>query len=487
MAHRENRKPYKLPEPLYCDPDEISGGITMEIVDKYIRLHETRLQRYRYLENLYKGFHDIFNQPEKPEWKPDNRMAVNFPRYITDTFDGYGYGIPVKTVHPDDHINELIADFERENEMSDHYTEMVRYCCMYGHAWEYLYQDEDSRTCVSAVTPKELFCVYDDTMKRRALFAVRYGYHESGDRKGERYGEILTREGIEYFDKGLKTGEPQVNQYGRIPVVEWQLNSDRMGLYEPVTGLIELYNHTVAEKANDVDAFAEAYLAVLGAELDEEGIYRIRDNRIINLFGTDDAKDAVIQFLQKPTADGTQENLLDRIERLIFQISMVANISDESFGSATSGAALSYKLWSTSNVVRTFNTKIEKSLRKRFKLWCSLGTNCPNPDAWRDLTFTFSANVPKNIQEETATAVQASGLVSQKTQLGLLSYVSDVDAEMEQMVKEQEEQDKRNEERMNRMYGGDTEVAAMQLNKASVTKQIDGAAGETEDDEESNS
>ena len=487
MAHRENRRPYKLPEPLYCDPDEISGGITMELVEKYIKLHEMRMQRYSYLENLYKGFHDIFNQPEKPDWKPDNRMAVNFPRYITDTFDGYGYGIPVKTTHPDDGINDRISDFERENEMSDHYTEMVRFCCMYGHAWEFLYQDEDHRTCVSSVTPKELFCVYDDTMKQRALFGVRYGWHESGGHKGERYGWILTREETIYFDKGGITGDRQDNPYGRIPVVEWQLNSDRMGLYEPVTGLIELYNHIMAEKANDVDAFAEAYLTVLGAELDEDGIYRIRDNRIINLFGTDDARDAVVQFLQKPTADSTQENLLDRIERLIFQIAMVANISDESFGSATSGAALSYKLWSTSNVVRTFNTKIEKSLRKRFKLWCSLSTNCPNPEAWRDLTFTFSANIPKNIQEETATAVQASGLVSQKTQLGLLSYVPDVDAEMEQMVKEQEEQDKRNEERMNRMYGGDTEVAAMQLNKASVTKQIDGAAGETEDDEESNS
>ena len=71
MAHRENRRPYKLPEPLYCDPDEISGGITMELVEKYIKLHEMRMQRYSYLENLYKGFHDIFNQPEKPDWKPD--------------------------------------------------------------------------------------------------------------------------------------------------------------------------------------------------------------------------------------------------------------------------------------------------------------------------------------------------------------------------------------------------------------------------------
>ena len=106
-----------------------------------------------------------------------------------------------------------------------------------------------------------------------------------------------------------------------------------------------------------MDAFAEAYLAVLGAELDEDGIYKIRDNRIINLYGTDDAKDILVQFLQKPTADGTQENLLDRLEQLIYRTSMVSDISDETFGSATSGTALAFKLLPMSNLAAGFDRK----------------------------------------------------------------------------------------------------------------------------------
>ena len=92
-----------------------------------------------------------------------------------------------------------------------------------------------------------------------------------------------------------------------------------MGLFEPITGLVETYNATLGEKANDVDAFAEAYLAILGAELDEDGVRHIRDNRSSIWYGTDNAKDILIQFLQKPTADGTQENLLNRLETLIYQ------------------------------------------------------------------------------------------------------------------------------------------------------------------------
>lgn len=427
------RRPYKLPEPLQCSADK---PITLTLAEGYIRQHEERFPRYIYLENLYKGFHDVYKQPEKPDWKPDNRLAVNFPRYITDTFLGFGYGVPIKKSHPDDTIAQAINDFERENEITDHEYELARKCCIYGHAFEYLYQDEEAKTKMTICTPMELFVVYDDTVKNRALFAVRYGYHSTEtDQPGQRYGEILTREEIIPFE-GSTAGEPMENPYGRLPCVEWMLNEDRMGLYEGISGLVEAYNHTLGEKANDVDAFAEAYLAVLGAELDEDGIYKIRDNRVINLYGTDDAKDILVQFLQKPTADGTQENLLNRLETLIYQTSMVANISDESFGSAASGVALAYKLQAMSNLALTFDRKIEKALRKRYKLFCSLSTNVPNRDAWRDVDIRTTRNLPKNVAEEAQTAAQLEGIVSKETQLSVLSIVPDVKKELERMEQE---------------------------------------------------
>lgn len=430
------RRPYKLPEPLQCSAEK---PITLTLAEEYIRQHEERFPRYIYLENLYKGFHDVYKQPEKPDWKPDNRLAVNFPRYITDTFLGFGYGVPIKKSHPDEAIAQAINDFERENEITDHEYELARKCCIYGHAFEYLYQDEEAKTKMTICTPMELFVVYDDTVKNRALFAVRYGYHSTEtDQPGQRYGEILTREEIIPFE-GSTAGEPMENPYGRLPCVEWMLNEDRMGLYEGVSGLVEAYNHTLGEKANDVDAFAEAYLAVLGAELDEDGIYKIRDNRVINLYGTDDAKDILVQFLQKPTADGTQENLLNRLETLIYQTSMVANISDESFGSAASGVALAYKLQAMSNLALTFDRKIEKSLRKRYKLFCSLSTNVPNRDAWRDVDIRTTRNLPKNVAEEAQTAAQLEGIVSKETQLSVLSIVPDVKKELERMEQEGEE------------------------------------------------
>ena len=431
----QKKRPYKLPEPLLCDG---SMEINMDLLNEYIRRHEERLPRYKYLENLYKGFHDVFNVPEKESWKPDNRLAVNFPKYVTDVFMGFSYGIPIKKSHPDDNVDAAIAEFDKINNIVDHDFEMIKNVCKYGHAFEYFYQDEEAKTRVARNTPIEAFVVYENTLRRSAMFAVRYGYTVDSY---EKYGEILTTEKIiEFYDNDLK--EVRDNPYGKIPIVEYVMNDERMSLYESISGLTEVYNKTIGEKANDVESFAEAYLAILGAELDEQDVYRIRDDRIINLCGTDDAKDVLVSFLSKPAADGTQENLLERSERLVHKISMVPDINAESFGNA-SGVALEYKLQPLSNLAKFLDRKVLKSMRKRYKLFCTLSTNVADKEAYNEIEFTTSRNLPRNILEESQTAKNLEGVVSKETQLKTLSIVNNVKDEIERMQKEQDEQEKR--------------------------------------------
>lgn len=432
-------RPYKLPTPIIRDARVLEHGIKMDLINECIEEHKAMLPRYEYLENLYLGFHNIFKRPEKDDWKPDHRLAVGFPRHIADTFIGYAYGKPIKLQSPDEEFDEALQVFGKRNAIRDHNKELAKSACKYGHAFEYMYQNEATETRVTKFTPRQMFIVYDDSVAERALFAVRYGRHGIKSKTpGEIYGEILTPSEIIPFDND-KLGEVVVNPYGKIPVVEWKLNEERIGLYEPVAGLVETYNAALGEKANDVESFAEAYLAIMGAELDEDGIRHIRDNRIINLYGTDNAKDVLVQFLQKPTADGTQENLLDRLETLIYETAMVANISDESFGSATSGTALAYKLQAMSNLAESFDGKVEKSIRKRLKLFCTLSTNTTNPDAYEDVEITFTRNVPKNLLEEAQTAAQLSGIVSHETQLKGLSIVDNAKAELEKIKDEDSE------------------------------------------------
>ena len=62
-----------------------------------------------------------------------------------------------------------------------------------------------------------------------------------------------------------------------------------------------------------------------------------------------------------------------------------------------------------------------------------------NPDDWVKLNYTFTQNMPANLLEESQIAGNLAGIVSQQTQLSVLSCVDNVQQEIEQIQKEEED------------------------------------------------
>lgn len=412
------------------------GEITPEVVKKFIEKHKEEIARYQYLINMYKGIMDIASQKKKDDWKPDNRLAVNFPKYIVDTFTGYFNGIPVKKSHKDSKVLEKLQSFDNLNDMEDEESELAKVACIYGRAYELLYQDEATQTNVIYNTPENMFMVYDDSIKEEPLFAVRYGIDDDGKIQGEVYTLLETIE-INGEASDLSFGDRTYNPYPELPVVEFYFNEERMSIFESVISLVNAFNKAISEKANDVEYFSDQYMAFLGAEVDIEDLKNIRSNRVINYYARDPegANKVDVKFLEKPDSDAQTENLLDRLEKLVFLTSMVANISDESFGSS-SGVALAYKLQAMSNLALSFQRKFQSSLNKRYRLFCSLTTNEAGKDSWKDIEYSFTRNEPKDIKEQAETATLLMGVTSEETALSVLSVVPDVKTEIERINKE---------------------------------------------------
>lgn len=414
-------------------------AITAEVVQKFIELHQEELKRYKYLMNAYKGQTEIFEYPKKESYKPDNRLSVNFAKYITDTFLGYFNGVPIKKQHPDEGVMSLVSAFDNANDIEDEESELAKLALIYGRSYEFAYQDEEAKTCVVYNSPEDMFLVYDDSIRQKPLFAVRYGVKDE-----KLTGELFTLEGNWRIGGKLSKVEltdEEAKFYNELPVNEFFINEERLGIFETVVPLINSFNKSLSEKANDVEYFSDSYLKFIGAELDEEDLETIRDNRIINFFGRGDKNENIqVEFLDKPDSDAQTEHLLDRLQKLIFQISMVANISDENFGTS-SGIALSYKLEPMSNLALAFQRKFQSALNRRYKLFFSLATNVPESqrDEWQNLEYVFTRNEPKNLKEEAETASMLMGITSQETALSVLSVVTDVRTEVERIEEETEE------------------------------------------------
>lgn len=385
------------------------------------------------LKKAYETKYAILEQPPKPKYKPDNRIAVNFAKYITDTFNGFFMGIPVKTFSLDKKVSEYIQYVEKYNDQDDNNAELSKLCDIYGRGYEVYYVDEAGEIGITYLSPREAFMIYDDSIVERPLYFV----HVYTDENNITRGSVSDSTRIRYFQikGGLKFKEEEkLHGFDGVPATEYLENAERTGVFEPVMSMCNAYNKAVSEKANDVDYFSDAYLKVLGAKLDEKEMDHLRDKRIINFDGSGSGN-LIVDFLQKPSGDETQENLLDRLERLIYTISMVANISDENFGES-SGISLKYKLLNMSNLAKTKERKFISGMNRRYKLIFSNPVNSMKKDDWVKINYKFYQNIPANLLEESQIAANLSGITSRKTQLSVVSAVGNVDEELKQIEKE---------------------------------------------------
>lgn len=417
-----------------------ASEVTQDLVSEAVQLHRSHLLK-GYIENedMYMSSHKILKGGSKEPWKPDNRLVINYAKYIVDTFSGYQIGVPVKVTHDDDNVSEFISDFRKLNDMEDSEFELAKLADVFGHAFLYVYQDEAGNTRTTYNSPINMFIVHDNSIEEKSLFAVRYAFNDN-DPTG--YGQVITaNEVIEatfQLGGGVRFVERNNHVYGTLPVVELIENEERQGIFDSVKTLINALNKAASEKANDVDYFADAYLKIVGVELKEDMATQIRENRIFNLWKNgSDGPLPDVGFLEKPNSDTTQENLITLLKDSIFAVSMVANLSEEDFGNA-SGTALAFKLQAMDNLAKMKDRKMQSAFNRLYEIVFGVPMAAVPSDGWIDIKYQFTRNVPRNILEEAQIVSQLSGQVSNETKLSVLSIVDNPKQEIEKMDDEEE-------------------------------------------------
>jgi SPP1 family phage portal protein len=382
--------------------------------------------------DAYMTRYPIFELPPKPDYKPDKRIAVNFAKYITDTMNGFFIGIPIKIDCDDQNVAEYVEYLDRYNDQDDNNAELSKLCSIYGKGYEMYYVDDRGEIGITYLSPEDAFMIYDDSILERPRYFCRI-YSDADDIV---YVSVSDETRVQYasMEGGLHwiADSEKTHGFSGVPATEYRENEEEIGIFEPVLTMINEYNEAISEKANDVAYFADAYLKVLGAIVKDENLEQIRNNRIINFPGTLENGQLDVDFLQKPDGDTSQEHLLDRLEKLIFQI------SDENFGTS-SGIALKYKLQAMSNLALTKQRKFTSGMNRRYMLIFSNPVSGMNPDDWVKLNYTFTQNMPANLLEESQIAGNLAGIVSQQTQLSVLSCVDNVQQEIEQIKQDEED------------------------------------------------
>lgn len=432
-----------FPKDTELNSDELLG---------FIFYNETYLKK-KYHKNmkLYLGDHDILHE-ETRDNGADNRIVVNMPKYLVDTYNGFFSGIAPTISLDNDSENDALRDWNNREFFADKLNELSKQCDIYGRSYMFIFQNEASETDIAVSTPSHSFIIYDDTVQKKPLAFVRY---EIGTNKtySAATGTISYADKVYQFSGSDIEPDTQLNQYGKnpygiVPAVEFYENEERQGVFDSVVSLIKELDKAISQKANQVEYFDNAYLAMIGVQLDESQLddngnpkFDLRKRRFLYLPNVDpNSPNPRIEFVAKPDADQMQENLIDRVNNWIFQMAMIPNLNDEAFAGNQSGVALKYKLLPMRNRASNKERKFTQSLRHMYEIVFKV-LNGVSEDAWQDLKFNFTRNLPANITEEIDNAKNAEGVVSKETQLSLLGDVipDDPKSEIERLNKEQED------------------------------------------------
>ena len=426
--------------------------LTESLILDLIKKHSKEKRRLSKLQKYYNNENTkIATRKYKNKNKPKNRLSHPYAQYITDTAVGYLLGKPVAYATEDKNLLETMTDIFRYNDESDNNTTLAKMASIYGYAYEIMYLDKNAKPRFKAIDPSELIVCYDNTLEENIVLAIRY-YDEVV--RNNDLEETVTR--LEVYTKPTENDKGGIIANGKIirgtirlesitledeedyyfndiPVNVYINNDELYGDFEKVLSLIDAYDQSQSDTANDFELFTNCMLVINGELIDDEQAENLNDVNLIQFLNSDsDAK-----YLIKDIQDTALENYKNRLNEDIHRFSFVPNMSDENFSNNASGIAMKFKLMGLENLIGVKEAKFKKGLMRRIELLCAYIKMKNNSDySYLAIEPIFTRNTPNNELELSQIMQNLTGILSEETIIGMSPRVSDIQAEIERKEKE---------------------------------------------------
>lgn len=419
--------------------------LTTELLGTILSTYQTNtLPTLQKRYNYYTGKQAILQRTVSDDTKPNNRIVTNFIRSIVETYEGYAVGVPVTYDSEAEGFEELDNTL-KYNDVVDEDAELFRKGLIFGRGAEICYFDEEGEVRFKSLDPRGVIPIYDDTLNQELLYVVRFWADNAEP-------TLPTNYWVEVYDDinrtlyksgaGFATFQfikQERHNFEQVPITIFSLNDEEGGLCDCIFDLQDAYNSLLSDSINDWDAFCDAYLLITGAtfgdgEEAKQALADMKSNRTLEL-----PEGATAEFLIKNTQTTEIEHLLETVEEKIREVSACPNFASETFGTS-SGIAIRYRLMGMSNRVKAIESNFKKALQRRIELLAGVSRMVNGSEAlWRDIDIQFTDNIPQNLSELATELNTYRGLVSDRTLLAQIPFVTDVDAELEELARQKQE------------------------------------------------
>ena len=413
-------------------------GLTTELLYKMIQKFnlevEPQLIKYK---NYYDGIQAIKNKSYSDPSKPCNRTTTNYCLNITNSYAGY-LATPSFISYSSKEDIEEVMNILRYNDYQSEDNRFLLDALIYGTAAELMYLDSASQVRFKLINPTTCFGVYDDSLTGDLLYFVRMYKANDWNDSDQYYVEVYSDYDIRHYTMTGKNGTPhfvkeEPHYFSQCPANVFNL-PDEKSIFDCIIELQDSYNELLSAGIDDFNAFCDAYLVLTGGELESEQVKEMKANRVIQL-----PDGATANWLTKNANDSQSENKLNRIHNSIYRTAQCPDFSSESFvGGVSSGIAIQYRLTGMETRAGSIEGEMKKALQRRIEIICGIASLKLGEEVFRDITITFTRNIPNDLPSIVNTVNSLKGTVSDATLLSQIPFITDVNSELEALNKQKE-------------------------------------------------
>ena len=414
-----------MKQDIFCTAPLTEESLSMAVAEFFRRVRPERERLFDY----YRGEQPV-PKGEAVRGRPNNRLRIPFPHYITEVHTGYFLGVAptLSCQRPETGrvFDDLSSALGLEHLLFDIGRDMS--ICGTGFALVWL-ERSGLRAC--RCDPLSCFAIRGDAAGAPLLGTVRLFQEAKGVTKGVLYQADALRP-FSWDGTQLSWAPVEENLLHALPLIPFANNCEGCGDFEQVTGLVDSYNLLLSGAMDDMQSVANAFLALYGMQGTTQGdIEEANRTRILSL-----AEGGRAEFVVKNLNHEALAQLEANLRRSILQLSMTPDLSDEGFAGNASGVALQYKLWGIEQVRSAKERSFTDSFRQLLGTFSAglrvLGT----PADLSGAQVTFYKNLPQNHTELAQTLLSLAPVLSQRTILENLPWVSDPEEELRRKAEE---------------------------------------------------
>lgn len=436
--------------------EQVKDPVILTKLVKKFKAKERR--RFNKAQRYYEVKNDIYAR-KMSDLKENNKIAHGFARYITNMATAYFIGKPVRYSVDDEAYQKALDDVLNKNYINMLNFEVSKEASKKGIGFLLIYINEEGKLKIKKCDAEEIIPVFSTSLGEYLECAARLSEEYDIDGKFLKEGaDIYDKERIYHYERTNRAADfefvsDEPHLLSDVPVIVIKNNEEMIGDYEPQYSIIDGYDKGQSNTGNEVDYFADSYLALVGAggglesigseEPDEDGNRAAKNLKENKLLFLDEGGQAY--FVEKNPNDTVTENYKNRLFKDLFFLSQVPALTDENFSGNLTGVAIRYKLTGLEELAIMKENNFQAAQHKMIKLITDYLNMIQNKEYDPEqVTQKYTRNFIDNESEIISNVTQLENVVSKETQLNMLpqTIVDNAQEELDRMEAERIREEK---------------------------------------------